>query len=454
MGILSFARGVINKMLGKNELESRTGIKIAATTEMYNAIRQWKSIFINKPEWGSKYQPLGIPGQLCEKLIKTAMSEFTPKLNNTIYEPLFLETIERFRLELPKAIALGGMVIKPYQATNGIGINFIHADSFFPTKISSDGKITGAMFVSKSKIGKQFFTDIEIQDLTDTTLIITNKKYVSLRDDDLGSEIPVDDDVMPEVIIQNVKAPLFAYFKVPKNNKIDDSSPLGESVFSDAVHLFFDADKNYYDTDFEFRSKKSYTFISRDLILKDDIQRDMLPDNDVFVKIGDEEDINKKLQRTTDQTIRVDSFRSRANDIKRSIEFACGVGYGLISDPETIQRTATEIHMGENQNRINNADIQNAIQKSIERLLVAMSDLIYLTNGGQYVKLEATYSWGDSVLTGTEEQRNSMRQDVQSGILPGWIYLVKNYNFSESQAKQLSAEAREAQTFTGMDLGV
>lgn len=452
MNVISYIKGVFNKMFCKNEVESKLGVKIISTNTMQDAINLWKKVYIGNAPWN--YSQLGIPSQLCEKLIKTALSELSVTLNNTIYEKLFNETIERLRIELPKALALGGLVLKPYQKEDGYGINLIHADCFFPTKVTSDGKITGALFLSKSRDGKYYITDTELQELEGNVLTITNRRFRSDSDKEIGIEIAIDEGIEPIVVIQNVTYPLFSYFKVPKYNKVDETSPLGESIFSDAIALFEAVDKNNYECDFEFRSKKGYTFIDRDLILKNNMDQDQLPDVEIFIKVDEDEDINKKIQRTTDQTIRVDSFRTRANDIKRSIEFACGVGYGLISDPETVQRTATEIHMGENQNRINNKDLQKAIEKSIDGMLQALSDLIYLTSNQTGVTLNAAYSWGDSILTGSEEQRDSMRQDVQSGILPAWLYLMKNYNMSETEAKLYASEAKEANTFNGMDLGV
>ena len=56
----------------------------------------------------------------------------------------------------------------------------------------------------------------------------------------LGKEVPLS--AVPEwanleeaVTILHVKKPLFAYFKIPNANNVDDSSPLGVSVYSRAV---------------------------------------------------------------------------------------------------------------------------------------------------------------------------------------------------------------------------
>lgn len=63
----------------------------------------------------------------------------------------------------------------------------------------------------------------------------------------LGKEVPLS--AVPEwanleeaVTILHVKKPLFAYFKIPNANNVDDSSPLGVSVYSRAVDDIKEAD--------------------------------------------------------------------------------------------------------------------------------------------------------------------------------------------------------------------
>lgn len=74
-----------------------------------------------------------------------------------------------------------------------------------------------------------------------TTYHIMNKAFVRQDLDNvevLGKEVPLS--AVPEwanleeaVTILNVKKPLFAYFKIPNANNVDDSSPLGVSVYSE-----------------------------------------------------------------------------------------------------------------------------------------------------------------------------------------------------------------------------
>lgn len=67
---------------------------------------------------------------------------------------------------------------------------------------------------------------------------INNKAFVKQDLDNvevLGKEVPLTAvpewaNLQEEVTLKNVKMPLFAYFKIPNANNVDDTSPLGVSV--------------------------------------------------------------------------------------------------------------------------------------------------------------------------------------------------------------------------------
>jgi hypothetical protein len=48
---LSWIKGVIDKMLEKNTIQSKLNIKLAISDEMANAITKWANIYINQADW-------------------------------------------------------------------------------------------------------------------------------------------------------------------------------------------------------------------------------------------------------------------------------------------------------------------------------------------------------------------------------------------------------------------
>lgn len=56
----------------------------------------------------------------------------------------------------------------------------------------------------------------------------------------LGREVSIENvtewaHIAPEVVIANLETPLFGFYRVPGANTIDPSSPLGFSVFANAL---------------------------------------------------------------------------------------------------------------------------------------------------------------------------------------------------------------------------
>ena len=96
---------------------------------------------------------------------------------------------------------------------------------------------------------------MEHHQLTDDGYTIRNLAYSSLSQGTLGnpcSLAAVDEwaDLEPELTIRykDGTAPegvLFAYFRLPFSNTVDPESPLGASVYSRAVGLIREADRQY-----------------------------------------------------------------------------------------------------------------------------------------------------------------------------------------------------------------
>ena len=79
------------------------------------------------------------------------------------------------------------------------------------------------------------------------------------------SEVPQWADVLPEKVYENVQRPLFAIFQTPDSNNIDPTSPLGVSVFADAVDYIRDADEHWERILWELESSERAIDATEDL---------------------------------------------------------------------------------------------------------------------------------------------------------------------------------------------
>ena len=136
--------------------------------------------------------------------------------------------------------------------------------------------------------------------------------------------------------------------------------------------------------------------------------------------------------------MRNDAVYKGFQDVLRRIEFNVGLSYGDISDPQTVEKTATEIRSGKQRKYVLISSIQTALEHTFDALIYAMdvyATLYGLAADGEY---EVTYDWGDSILDDQETKGNEFARDLQllnAGIMNDWEFRAKYFNEDEATAK-------------------
>ena len=130
-------------------------------------------------------------------------------------------------------------------------------------------------------------------------------------------------------------------------------------------------------------------------------------------------------------------YRGFQNTLRR-VEFNIGLSYGDISDPQTIEKTATEIRSSKQRKYVLVSSIQAALAHTFDSLIYAMdvyASLYGLAPAGDY---EATYDWGDSILDDQETKDKEFSRDLQltsAGVMNPWELRAKYFNEDEDTAK-------------------
>ena len=122
----------------------------------------------------------------------------------------------------------------------------------------------------------------------------------------------------------------------------------------------------------------------------------------------------------------------------RRVEFNIGLSYGDISDPQTIEKTATEIRSSKQRKYVLVSSIQAALEHTFDALIYAMdvyATLYGLAPAGDY---EVAYDWGDSILDDQETKDKEFAKDLQllsAGILNHYEVRMKYKHEDEETAK-------------------
>lgn len=423
MVIMDFLRKALNKALPQQNGTAMPKISIATSTVMDTAITEWNRMYENKPWWRGGEESvvtLNLPAAISEEMARLALTEFSIELSGSpradFLNDQLKENLLNLSVHMESYCALGGICMKPYVSGETIKVDFTDATRFFPTAYNSNMEVTGAAFIESKRQGDYLYTRVEWHNLVGTDYTVINRAFKSNK---ITSHSESDDDFVNNpyqetcdlaevsewahlsedpVVMNNIERPLFVYVRIPRANNIDRRSPLGASIYSRAAEIIEQADRQFSRILWEYIATEAAIHASGDLF-------DMTPDGKPIFPRGHERlyrdlDISKSENFIKEYLpqIRDASLFAGLNKYFQRIEFLCGLSYGTISDPQTIEKTAEEIRLSKQRSFTVVNRIQDAWDNAFDRLIYGMETLSTLYHLAPLGNVEKTITWGDGVL--------------------------------------------------------
>lgn len=431
-------------------IEKEFGVYPAVSRKMDENINLWYMMYTNHPPWETcDVRPLGIPTAIGRELARYALMEFSVTVSGGERANFLNQQMELAANDFPKilewGLCLGGVALKPYPDESGRILVDVSTTAFTPTKFDGTGKVIGGVFKSQPlRQGDNWFVRMEYHDFQtrddgSTVYVIENKAFSSDQSGSIGGPVDlhsVDEwsNLSEREFFGELDRPLFAYFKPPSANNVEPESQLGISVYAGAtVDLIHQADEQWQMIQWEYKSSKKKIFA-------DGVDAEQFND-DIFV-VGPFSNSGDFFQVFSPE-IHDDQFYKGYQNILKQIEFNVGLSYGTISDPQTVERTATEILAAKHRQRVTEGAIQKAFQAALEDLLYAMDvwcGFEKLAPSGTY---KAEYNWGDCVLDDPDTRRQDMAMDaslVNQRLMSRTAYVMKWNKVDEATAKKMIAE--------------
>lgn len=458
--LLEIIREAIDRMLNTSKSQELSETPLTLSESMTKALDLWRAIYKDDSPWLDDEKgvySLGLGKQICQNLQQQTLSE----MDTSIIEPgsdeeaqedksindvsitraSFLNDIyqKRFVSHLPnvleKALALGGMIIKPYISNEQLYLDFNYQGEFYPISFDDDGNITDIAFIDRFSDEKFLYTKVERQTFiySSKQVIIENKAFrirlqSNTEDDtvsDLGNQIPLSEverwaTISDEPItIENVEKPLYGFFKVPLANNIDLHSPLGISIFSPAISLIERADNQFSRLDWEYNGGQLAIDVDPTAVTYSegyygtkvnlDQCQDRLYRN---LDLGSDETYNQWAPALRDA-----NYLNGLNAYLNRIEDVIGLARGTLSQVDTEAKTATEIKLLKQRTYITISDLQKHLEMCILDVVYAMNvfvDLYELAPSGLY---DTKIDWKDSILTDTDTELEQKLNLQSAGIL-------------------------------------
>lgn len=439
--------------MGSKKYDEVLDMSLVMSDEMQDHIDLCRQVYKDNSPWTDPYEgiySLGLAKTICSSLTTTMLTEVKtdivtpgeapkPKADKTpaetraeyLNEAYQCKLVKKLPRILEKALATGGVVIKPYINNEKMYFDFNLQGEFIPLSFDDDGTMTDVAFVDQFINGAMQYTKIERQVFEDDTVTIFNRAYVAkvaTEDDDnvqdLGVEIPLSKvprwaTLEPEVKIMNVKKPLYGYYRTPIANNVCMNSPLGLPIFSPALGLIERADCQYSRLDWEYEGGQ----------LAIDVDPTAVNPRDGYFGTSVTMDSTKqrlyrKLDLGNDDTyhafapqLRDVNYRGGLNSYLYRIEDACGLARGTLADETAEARTATELLIVKQRTQVTISSNQDAMETAIRDAVDALNVYVDLYNLAPDGEWALNVEWKDNVLTDTSTELEEKLRLVDKHIL-------------------------------------
>lgn len=431
------------------------GVDLIASSEMNSAIRAWDEISTGKPPWlnaEDDIKTVNMAKHIADTRARLAMLDIGIAISGSPRADYLQTLADKLLARLPDKFAdaerLGGMVIK----WNGKSWDFILPGHFGITAKDDNGNITGAIFASFASQGDGHYTRLEYHRFDGDTYRVSNKAFKDQLDGNgkyaLGRQVTLQSveawaDMQDEVAIANLEKPLFAYYRVHGSNSIDPSSPLGLSIFANALTELEAIDIAISRKNTEVEDSKPVTFVGQ-MVVQNATNKGMkLPRFVQGLGMGlSDGEVSAIHEHTptllTDQRIKDINFDLSMAGVK------CGFSEGVfVLDGQTGMITATQVEADDRDTIQTIKADRDALRTALDQALYGADAMATLYNAAPLGEYEVDYNFGD-ICYSYEEDKAAWQSYVSRGWAPAWLYFVKFEGMSEEEAKQLTQEASSA----------
>lgn len=429
MSIISRIRKWIIKLFPEKDIADVYSTDTALTDKMLERIDLWEKMYCGKAGWidNENVCSLRLEQAIVREFTNVVVNEMTAKVSNDKLNKIFQSSVRDLNMNLQHGIASGAMVIKPLG--KGDRVQYVPQSAFTPVEYDSRGRLIKVIFPEFKKVSdNEYLTRLEYHELDPQKgLTITNRAFRSSVPDVLGKEISLTSvaewaDLSAKDYYPTMFRPAFGYYVNPIDNSIDGSHS-GVSIYDCARHMIRLADIQFGRLDWEFESAE------RRLDVDDQALKLMENGGVQISKLYRGVEIEDAYHEFS-PALRQSDFISGLDEYKRAVEFSVGLSYGDISNPQSVEKTATEVRAAK-QRKYNTV---YAIQKNLKTCL---DDLVYALafwNGLTQSGYEFVCDFKDSILTDDETERKQDIQDLQLGILRPEEYRAKWYGESLEEA--------------------
>lgn len=376
---------------------------------------------------------------------------------------------------IEQVLALGGGAIKAWYedrrdstgnvipGSGRIRLGFCMADQFVPTAWDN-AQVTDGVFISREAKDGYYYTRLEWHKWDGLTYYISNEAFrteykqpnpgMAESQDILGFRYPLG-EIYPflneETSLQGLTTSLFAYYRTAIANNIDENSPLGVSIYANALSTLKALDICYDSFIREFRLGKKRIIVPARCINTvidpetGETRRYFDATNEAYEALSTDNPDALKIQDNSVE-LRIDEHERAINAFLSILCLQVGFSAGTFTfDRAQGLKTATEV-ISENSKtyktiKAQQLQIKLAIAKIVDAI-IQIASLYDLQWNGQSVRALAADGWetkvvfDDSILQDRQTNINEGILLTTNGLMSKKRFLMEKLGYTETEALQ------------------
>ena len=367
---------------------------------------------------------------------------------------------EKMQELVEQALALGGSAIKVWRdvrrdqdgnevpGTEALRLGYCMADQFVPTAWDN-ARVTEGVFISRVAKSGYYYTRLEWHQWNGATYVVRNELYRAEMQkganadsqDILGVRWPLADlyPWLDEETEIPVEESLFSYFRTPIANNLDDNSPLGMSVYGNALETLHALDICYDSFVREFRLGKKRIIVPARAVRTvvdpqtNQVRRYFDPGDETYEALASDDPNDLKI---TDNSVelRVEEHIAALNAFLSILCLQVGFSASAFSfDQNQGLKTATEVVSENSKTYKTIKTVQNQLVPALEHMVRNIIDVAILYDmqwQGQSVQqlaargYEVKVTFDDGVTQDRQTNLNEGVMLVGAGLLSKFTFLT------------------------------
>ena len=446
-------------MFDYNKIITDFGLDMQTSKDILDAVQKWSNIFNGREPWiDEKTTSLHVAKTICEKVAEATVVEYKSVCDEPYINQIYQKFLKNIQTNTEYMIGKSCIFFKPYFDGKKININVVQADKFIPVSFSDDGELLSCIIVDQITEESTIYTRLEYCSLENNTMTTRNIAYKG-RKDGVILETRIDlksvakwQEIEENSAIEGIDKIIGGFATTKLANTIDNSSPIGMPIYHNAIDTLKEIDKQFSRTLWEYEGSELAVDVDETILKPNGKGGFKIPKGKerLFRKFDFDETKDKSYNIFSPE-IRDSAMFNGLNELLQKAEVQCHLEHGILSKPQTVEKTATEMKIMKQSYYTTVKNIQTSMQQALDDLIYGIYVLCKLYGIPVRPNYVVEHDWDDSILVDKEKARNQALIERNNRITSDVQYIMETRNIKEKEAIEFVKKQQEYRKITQVE---